>query len=443
MNLDFESHINNKLKFLTKAKLLIAISGGVDSVVLTHLCHELKLDITLAHCNFNLRGKESDQDENFILELAEQLGLEVFTEHFNTEAYAKQNKLSIQMAARALRYQWFDELSKALKFDYLLTAHHADDNLETVLINLTRGTGLNGLTGIPEINANIVRPLLPFSRESIESYAKLNNYKWREDSSNSSDKYLRNKLRHHVIPVLKEGNPELLQSFSNTLEHLKDTANLVDDSIHNFLDRAVASETENHIKFNISEFKKLTNTKAYIFEIFKDYGFTEWNDILDLLDAQSGKQVFSNTHRLLKDREHLILTHWPVSKQNDVALKIEATDKKVQTRIGSLFFDEADAIFGKRTNVIFVDKETLQFPLLLRKWEEGDYFYPLGMKGKKKLSKYFKDEKYSLLDKENTWILCSDDKIVWIVGKRADERFKVTKTTSEILKIELNKTDIL
>lgn len=430
----FQSHLNTNLNFLKESKLLIAISGGLDSVVLTHLCHQSKLNVALAHCNFNLRGAESDGDEDFVLQLAEDLNLEVFIESFETEDYAKKHKLSTQLAARELRYSWFEELADYLDFDYVLTAHHADDNLETFLINLIRGTGLDGLTGIPEVNDNIVRPLLSFSRETIEAYAKTNNLQWREDSSNASNKYLRNKLRHDVIPVLKDINPQLLQNFESTQSYLKDSKQIIEDSIVKLQKKTVSVE-DGLIKLKIKPLKKQSNPKGYLYELLKDFNFTEWNDVVDLLDAQSGKQVFSNTHRLLKDREYLLLSEITSEKLKNSIL-ISEEDNKVQTSSGILFFDEADAIFGKRTNVVFVDKNKLKYPLILRKWEEGDYFYPSGMKGKKKLSKYFKDEKMSLIEKENTWLLASNDEIVWIVNKRADQRFLANEETDKILKIE-------
>ena len=434
----FHENINRNLPFLKKHRLLIAISGGLDSVVLTHLCNELKLNISLAHCNFNLRGNESDGDETFVIEFAEGLNLEVFTQHFETESYAEENKLSIQMAARDLRYQWFNELANQLEFDYILTAHHADDNLETFLINLPRGTGLDGLTGIPEVNNNIVRPLLTFSRETIEDYAKSKQLKWREDSSNTSTKYLRNKLRHEVIPTLKEVNPQLLQNFENTINNLNDTTDIVEESVNAVLKRAIKRIDNDEIVYNISELLKLNNPKAYLFEIFKDYGFSEWNDIENLLKAQSGKQVLSNTHKLLKDRNTLILSEITSKEiKEDIIINIE--DKKVKTNQGILLFDEADAVFGKLKNEIFIDAEKLKFPLKVRHWEKGDYFYPLGMKGKKKLSKFFKDEKLSLRDKEKSLVLVSNDEIVWIINRRADERFKVTSKTKNILKITLQK----
>jgi tRNA(Ile)-lysidine synthase len=433
----FKKHINSHLSFLNKNKILIAISGGLDSVVLTHLCHQLNLNIALAHCNFNLRGKESDADENFVFQLAEDLNIEVFIEDFDTKNYAKENKLSIQMSARELRYFWFDDLAEQLQFDYILTAHHADDNLETFLINLSRGTGIEGLTGIPEINNNIVRPLLPFSRDKIETYAKDNQLKWREDSSNVSTKYLRNKLRHDVIPVLKEINPQLLQNFGRTLGFLQDSNEVLEDRIDDISNTIITKVSEIEVQYSISEIQKLNNSKAYLYQLLKDYGFSEWNDIVDLLNAQSGKQIFSETHRLIKDRDVLILTELCHSERSEESILINNLDNSIKTPFGILFFDEADALFGKRTNLIYVDIEKLKLPLTLRKWKEGDYFYPLGMTGKKKLSKYFKDEKMSLVDKENTWLLCSKNEIIWVINRRADERFKAIKETKQILKIEL------
>ncbi|GAA4811528.1 tRNA lysidine(34) synthetase TilS [Litoribaculum gwangyangense] len=430
-----KNHIDHKLAFLHESKIIIAISGGVDSVVLTHLCHKMGLNISLAHCNFNLRGDESDADEDFVLQLAENLDLEVFIENFDTELYAKENKRSIQMAARELRYHWFEELAEQLKFDYILTAHHADDNLETFLINFTRGTGLEGLTGIPEVNGKFVRPLLQFSSETIQNYAKENHIKWRDDSSNKSVKYLRNKLRHEVIPVLKEINSSLLDSFQSTLNNLQDSSDIIADSLDVFLNKAIESLNENEVKFKISEFKKVANPKAYLYESFKEFGFTQWNDIVDLLDAETGKQVFSTTHRLIKNRKHLLLSSIQAYDADEVL--ISEIKSEVKTSFGILFLEEVDVVLQKNTNVIYVDKDTLKYPLKIRKKREGDVFYPLGMSGKKKLSKYFKDEKMSLLDKENTWLLCSSDDIVWVINKRSDNRFRVTDSTKHILKIEL------
>ncbi|WP_418637832.1 tRNA lysidine(34) synthetase TilS [Winogradskyella sp.] len=437
MQRDFKIHINNNLSVLNESKLLIAVSGGIDSVVLTHLCHALGLNFSLAHCNFNLRAEESHKDEAFVLELAEALDVEVFIQNFDTEAYAKAHKRSIQMAARELRYDWFKELAEQLQFDYILTAHHADDNLETFLINFTRGTGLNGLTGIPMIKNNIVRPLLSFSRAQIETFAKKENILWREDASNASRKYLRNKLRHEVVPILKEINPQLLDSFQNTLVNLNDTADIVKESLDAFSKRAIQSIDKFGITYKISEFKKVHNPKAYLYEIFKGYGFTEWNDIVNLLEAQSGKLVRSNSHRLIKHRDFLILTDLGNSAQSKEALFINELANEIETPIGELSFENVEGLFDVSKSTIFVDKDVLKFPLEFRLWKEGDVFQPIGMTGKKKISKYLKDEKVSLVEKENTWILASDNKVVWLVGKRADDRFKVTKNTRNIIKVTI------
>ena len=430
-----KNHIENVLPFLKEGKLLITISGGIDSVVLAHLCYKLKLDVAFAHCNFNLRGDESDADEDFVLELAEDLNAEVFIESFDTDEYANQYKLSTQMAARELRYNWFNEIAEQLGFDYILTAHHADDDLETFLINLSRGTGLDGLTGIPEINDNIVRPLLLFSRNDIETYAKANKLKWREDSSNESTKYLRNKLRHEVIPKLKEVNPRFLQNFIKTQEFLQDSKSIIDDKIDDVAENIITEVTENEILFDVLKLQQLSNPKAYLYELLKDYGFTEWKDVLTLLEAQSGKQLFSKTHRLLKDREVLILTK--NTPEDEEIISISETDNQIETPIGILRFESNHQIHKSNKSTAFIDKDLLKFPLTVRKWKEGDYFYPFGMKGKKKLSKFFKDEKLSLVAKENTWLLCSKNDIVWIINQRPDNRFKVTKNTNSILKLSL------
>lgn len=433
----FEHHVNTNLKFLKRSKLLIATSGGVDSVVLVHLCKALNLDIALAHCNFNLRGNESDTDEAFVIHLGEALDVEVFIQNFDTEAYAKENKCSIQMAARELRYDWFEELATQLQFNYVLTAHHADDNLETFLINFTRGTGLNGLTGIPSVNGNTVRPLLLFSRDAIETYAKENNIEWREDSSNTSRKYLRNKLRYEVVPILKEINPQLLDSFQNTLDYLGDTASIVQQTMQDFLSECIVASDDSNTMYLVSAFKAQTNPKAYLFEVLKTYGFTEWNDVVHLLDAESGKYVSSNTHRLLKHREYLILTQLCHSEQSEESLLINIDETAVKTPLGILFFDEADALKNNTATEIYVDKAKLKFPLEIRTWQQGDVFQPIGMKGKKKVSKYLKDERLSLIEKENTFVLTSDNSIVWVIGRRADDRYKVTDQTAQILKLKL------
>jgi tRNA(Ile)-lysidine synthase len=429
-------HLDNKLPFLKEKKLLLAVSGGIDSMVLVHLCHQLRLDFAVAHCNFQLRGDESDGDEAFVSSEIEKLNGKLFIQKFDTKKVAETEKLSIQLAARKLRYDWFYELLENEKFDFLLTAHHLDDSLETFLINFTRGSGLDGLTGIPEQNDKIVRPLLIFSRKEIETFAQENQIAWREDSSNSSDKYLRNKLRHDVIPILKELNPSLLSSFQNTTNNLKQSQSLVTDASKSVYEK-VAIEEENQIIFDLEKLLKYPNHQAYLFTWLSNYCFTDWDAISDLIQAQSGKQIFSNSHVLLKNRNTLLL--FPRKENSEeIIYKIEKEQFEVKVPLKLTFSNQTDTSF-QSTNTIFVDEEKLRFPLTIRKWKEGDVFQPFGMNGKKKVSKFFKDEKLSLLEKSNIWLLCSNDKIVWIIGKRQDERFKITETTTKIIQINYTK----
>ena len=431
--------LQQNFPFLKEKKLLIAISGGIDSVVLTHLLSALNFNISLAHCNFNLRNTASDLDTVFVKELAEKLQIKCFTTSFQTAKIAKENKESTQITARNLRYNWFQETLQAHHFDFVLTAHHADDNLETFLINLTRGSGLDGFTGIPEVNGNIIRPLLKFSRNEIESFAKENGILWREDQSNASTKYVRNKIRHKILPVLKEINPSLLDTFSKTIEHLKESAQIIDDSIEKISKNVVLKEN-GIAKFKVDKLQQLSNPKAYLYQLLKTYNFSEFNDIYNLLSAQSGKQVFSKTHVLLKDRDVLILSKRENlsehQKAQEVTFSISKNTAKITTPV-HLTLEEVTEQSIQNKNTIYVSKESLKHPLIVRKWKNGDYFYPAGMQGKKKLSKYFKDEKLSLLEKQNTWLLCSaDDSIIWIIGMRKDNRFKIeTKTSKTYLKI--------
>lgn len=429
----FQYHIEQNFAQLKDKKLLLAVSGGVDSMVLLDLFYKLRFDICIVHCNFQLRGEESDADELLVREICQEGYIPYFIESFDTLEFAKENKLSIQLAARKLRYDWFQEII-SLGFDYVLTAHHLDDNVETFLINFTRGTGLEGLTGIPAQNENVIRPLLPFSREEIENYAKEYNIQWREDSSNASDKYFRNKLRHNIVPTLKELNTGFLDSFQNTLHHLQQAESLVNDASKLVYEKVVEVK-ENQVEIHLKPLLEFQNYKAYLYKWLKDYGFSAWNDIYDLVEAQSGKQVFSETHVLLKDREKLILTERKSIDKSEVFI-IESLDSKVNIPLKLRFYKGVN-IFETHSNCIFVDENKLKFPLTIRKWQEGHYFYPSGMNGKKKLSKYFKDEKYSLLDKENQWLLCSEDQIVWIIGKRADDRFTSKETTQNNIKIVL------
>ncbi|MCZ4319386.1 tRNA lysidine(34) synthetase TilS [Aequorivita viscosa] len=426
----FKKNIDANFSFLIGKKLLIACSGGLDSVVLTHLIKQLNFEIALAHCNFSLRGKESDGDEMFVIGLAKKLEVPVFAETFDTKKFAKEHKISTQMAARDLRYNWFAEILKNFKYHYLLTAHHLDDDLETFFINLSRGTGINGLTGIPKENKKIIRPLLNFSREDILKYAKANNLKWREDSSNKKADYLRNRLRLDVLPQFKKTSDSVLENFQKTQRHLQATHNLVEDYMA-LIYNLVVSEGANSYKINIEKLKELPHSDALLYELLNGFGFTEWDDVSNLLNAQTGKQVFSKTHRLLKNRDELVLTE--ISDKNtseEFLVSKEGTTSPINLNI-----EVAKSIGETEKNLIYVASEKLKFPLKLRKWRSGDSFQPFGMQGKKKLSKFFKDEKLSLIEKEKIWLLLNGDAIVWIIGLRMDDRFQVTEETKEILKI--------
>ena len=426
-------HLQNNFTYLKEKKLLLAVSGGIDSMVLLHLFHKLEFDVTVAHCNFSLRDAESDADEDFVRTTCEALKIPYYIQKFDTKQFASDYKLSIQLTARKLRYDWFSELLSEQKLDYVLTAHHLDDEIETFLIHLTRGTGLEGLTGIPEKNENVIRPLLKFSREEIVIFAKENNIQWHEDSSNASNKYLRNKLRHNVIPILKELNPSLMHSFKNTLENLKQSQALVDDASR-IVYRKVVQEEEHQMKINISALKQFNNYKAYLFQWLKPLGFSAWDDIYKLVDAQSGKQIFSENYSLLKDRQFLIVTQQnnPFDN-NSYSIERETLEVKIPLNFK---ISRVDNISNVLNTVIFVDEEKITFPLEIRKWREGDVFYPSGMNGKKKVSKYFKDEKFSLIDKKNQWLLCSNNEIIWVINHRADQRFIAKQTTKKIIKFE-------
>lgn len=430
-----KKHIVENFQFLENKKLVLATSGGLDSMVMAHLFQQLGFDIALAHCNFQLRGLESFEDQNFVQEYAATNEIPLFITQFDTEAFAKDYKLSTQLAARDLRYSWFYELLETENYDYVLTAHHADDNLETFLINLSRGTGLEGLVGIPEQNDKIIRPLLLFSRQEIANYAAENTIQWREDSSNASDKYLRNKIRHDLVPLFKELNPQFIASFQKTQSYLQDAQTMLEDAAI-MVYQQVAKKKGDEIYFDLKQLKRLANYKSYLYQWLHEFGFSSWNDVYDLVESQSGKQVFSPDFRLLKDRDSLILS--PIHSEKE---KSEYFVNKNSTEVNfplNLSFCKVSDISLPTNTAIFVDEDQLEFPLVLKRWNQGDLFQPFGMNGKsKKVSKFFKDEKLSLIEKENSWILWSGNRIVWIVGLRQDERFRIINTTKNILKIEL------
>ena len=431
----FLNNIEKNFSSLLNNKFIVAVSGGVDSIVLLHLCRNLKLNFVIAHCNFKLRGKESDDDELFVKNLAAKYKIKFYSNSFNTKELSNSSNKSVQMIARDLRYSWFNKLSEELGIDYIITAHHIDDSIETFLINLSRGAGINGFLGIPEVNNKINRPLLAFTKDQLKSYALENKILFREDSSNKKKDYLRNQIRLEVIPKLKKINPYLLESFPKTIKKLEQSKSIIADRIAKVLSEVSFKKGE-ELFFEIESIKNLSNLEAYVYEIFKQYNFTQWDDIVDLLDSQTGKEVVSKTHRLLKNREYLILTK-KVGLQ-EISTLINSSKEEIKISAGTIIFSKADKIDKKNPYSIFLDSKKLKFPLKVRNVVSGDYFYPFGMDGKKKVSKYLKDQKISKYDKEKTLILeTSKNEIVWLIGMRLDHRFSVTDKTKEILKIEL------
>ncbi|MEL6916367.1 MAG: tRNA lysidine(34) synthetase TilS [Bacteroidota bacterium] len=430
---EFRAHIKKQFPSLQGTTFLLACSGGVDSTVLAYLCKRSKMDFAIAHCNFNLRGTESDADEKFVKDLADKLEKKIHVTHFETNDYASKNKVSIQMAARALRYAWFTETMATFGYTTLVTAHQLNDSLETFLINLSRGTGIDGLTGIPEKTNTIARPLLMFSRERILQYAKNEGIEWRDDSSNAETTYLRNRIRHKLIPGLLDLHPTFLENFQTTQAHLQHTSLIVDDHVKDIREKLFQNKGD-VIHIAISPLLELYPLQTYLYSLFKAYGFTEWQDVADLLCANSGKQVVSKTHRLVKDRTHLLLT----TLKNKVVTSYQI--EKNQTVIREpIHMSITETPYMEKTSgeILYVDKETLKYPLTVRKWKKGDYFYPFGMRGTKKVSKFFKDEKIDVISKEKQWLLCSGEDVVWIIGKRGDNRFKVTGKTKGILKFSI------
>ena len=432
------AHISENFPEFAAQPFLLACSGGVDSVVLTYLLKELGFHFELAHCNFNLRGRESEQDAEFVTSLANEFNLEVHIKCFNTKEYANTHKLSIQESARQLRYSWFDELLQLHSLSFTVTAHHADDVLETFLINLIRGTGLEGLSGIPARAPGIRRPLLGFSASEIRIYASKVALKWREDSSNLEDKYLRNRLRKEVIPALKVSDPRFLSNFEKSLNFLRGSQALVRNHVEAMRQSLFTTEG-GIIKIPVAPLTRLSPLDAYLYELFNPYGFSDWKALKRLLEAESGKELIAPRHVLLRDRDHLLLKKHTSPDQTVYEIDLDVSRPK-----GPISLEITTVLHRSpaRKNVLFVDRETLKKGLQVRKWRKGDYFYPLGMEGTQKVSKYFKDHKFSRFDKEAQWLLCSGDDIVWIVGHRADERFKIRKDTTQILKIEWKDSEV-
>ena len=431
----FKKHIAAHFPALADQKILIACSGGLDSIVLLHLLQKIGLTLGVAHCNFKLRGAHSDADLSFVETIAGNLGVPVFTTVFDTKTYAKTQGISTQVAARELRYEWFYSTARANGYDRIATGHHADDDLETFFINLSRVTGLRGLTGITSNTEQLIRPLLPFSRAQIMQFAKKEGLFWREDSSNSTRDYLRNKLRLDVIPAFKGVNKTVLQNFKQTQQHLKESQALLEDYI-TLVTKLVVSHKDTSFEIDSKQLQALPNTNTLLFELLYPYGFTDFKAIASILESEVGKKVLSKQYVLHKDRNHLVLT----TREQVVDSRVYCIDAKQQscTIPIKLNFTKVAQVGEHEPHSLYVDAAKLTYPLKVRAWRLDDVFHPFGMKGKKKLTKFFKDEKLSLLSKNSVWVLESGDEIVWVIGLRPDDRYKVTSATKEVLKIQWN-----
>ena len=425
----------NKL-FGKQDKLLLAISAGADSVALSYLLKELNYNISLAHCNFGLRNEQSNRDELFVKSLAKKWGIICFTKKFKTKEFAKQKKFSIQMAARDLRYNWFEQIRLEENFDFILTAHHKDDDLETFFINLIRGTSIKGLLGISSKKTKLVRPLLFAKKQEIYAYLKQNKIPFREDSSNKQETYLRNKIRLKLIPLLSEMNPSISETIMNEKNYLTGVSKIYFSAIKQQRNRIVKQEKD-FFTISIEKLKKLDVVELYLYEFLKPFGFSSITDILQAISRQSGKQFYSKTHRLTIDRKQIIIQK--KIENNKIAIKINASDNQIQFPLQLKLEISNNLIIKKDNNIAFFDYDKLAFPLLLRKWKKGDFFSPIGMNGKKKLSDFFIDNKTPIPEKENIWVLCSSDEIIWIVGYRIADKFKVIENTRKVYIAELLK----
>lgn len=441
----FQENIANEHLFSPEDRLLLAVSGGLDSAVLCELLHQAGFDFTIAHCNFRLRGAESDRDEAFVQQLGRQYGREVLVQHFDTGKYAAERKLSIQSAAREMRYDWFRQViggwgGRGL----ILTAHHLDDNIETMVMNFFRGTGLSGLRGMLPRQENIVRPLLFASRSQLLRFAEESRLSWVEDSSNESDKYTRNFFRHQVLPMVERAYPATLENLADNLRRFREIESVYQEAVGQ-QKKMLLERRGNEIHIPVLKLKKAGPLFTLLHELFSPYGFTpgQTSGIAALLDSPSGKYICSASHRLLKDRRWLILS--PLSNTEPEMVVIEQGRTLVEYPAGALqleWLPESPGRPSSESAVAMLDGKYIGFPLLLRRWRPGDYFYPLGMRKKKKLARFFIDQKLSLAEKEKIWVLEMNRKIVWIVGRRIDDRFKITESTRQVLRITVSKRTV-
>lgn len=434
----FQKYVDQHKLFNHDQKIMLTISGGIDSMVMADLFIKASVEVAFAHCNFGLRDKESDADEAFVKQFAAKHQTPIYIKKMDTRAYAAEHQLSIQMAARELRYNWFEKLVQDYDYKLYATAHHFDDQMETFFINLLRGTGISGMSGIPIKNGNCIRPLLFASRNMIADYAEKQGIAYREDSSNSSNNYLRNRIRHWVLPTIEKTKPDYRTGFAHSLNTMKQTEQFIAQQI-NRIKKEIMHQENDHIFIDKKLLMEMDNKTFVLFRILQPYqfNFSTVQDIVTGLGQLSGKRFFSETHELITDRKHLILT-----EKQDVEfdpILITQHQQAINMPIGISFstFKYEGQPIPKSPAIAWLDISKLQFPLELRNFRPGEYFYPLGMEGRKKISDFFIDEKFSILKKRNTFGLFSGGKIAWIIGHRIDDRFRITKNTSTVYAMEL------
>lgn len=438
---NFIGFIEENNLFTAGDRLLAAVSGGMDSVLLTHLLKAAGFNFGIAHCNFQLRGDESDKDQNFCYQLALQLNVPFHTTNFDTLKLVNTDKISTQMAARQLRYQWFEQIRQQSGYTATVLAHHQNDAIETILLNLVRGTGIAGLHGILPKNGLLVRPLLFLTKEEIQHLIAENGFAFVEDSSNASVKYARNKIRLEIIPKLKELNPALQQTFKDNLAHFSGLEQLLNQRVAELKkELLICNGDEVHLK--VDELKKLEPQKLLLFHLLRDYGFNETviEDLITALDKHSGRVFESPGHKLLLDREKLILSKNETITLGPVVINKNSSIIHYGRYRLSILHDDSPLIVKNNPLAASVDKDLLIYPLTLRTWERGDYFYPIGMKNKKKLSDFFIGQKIPLHEKDQIPLLTNGNgEIIWVAGYRPDERYKVTDNTKKVTIFELVK----
>jgi tRNA(Ile)-lysidine synthase len=433
----FVDFLNVHLRCRKEDRILLAVSGGIDSVVMAHLFAEAGYDCAIAHCNFQLRGEDSERDESFVRSLANSLEMPVFVKCFDVEAEMKQRHISLQMAARDLRYEWFDQLLSEHQMDHVATAHNKNDAIETFFLNLSRGSGIRGLTGIPARRGKIIRPLLFATRSQIQAYQRDNKLEFSQDSSNLETKYQRNKIRHDVLPVMEQINPSFMDVMEGNMERLGEIFEIYDRSIRN---KRASLFDEKHGKISIQTDKllELSPLRTWLYELFSPFGFTrmQCEGIEKILGAGPGRQSISTTHRLYKDRDRMILV--PSGSPGFERYYLDDPEKPSSLPFPMdmevLDRNELEG-FPDDPKTACLDLEEIHFPLIIRRWMYGDYFFPLGMEQMKKLSDFFVDEKVPVPEKESAWIMATGKKIVWIMGYRIDHRFRITHSTKRVLKL--------